>query len=173
MCKQPAHCTHNELAKQVLYALLSPPLLAAISVLHRASPAQHPLSRTHLLARTPYLMPGPHLELKLMQCYADVGGADGWLSGHWDQGSQWWTGWHLPGPAGPAGLRAWSWPNDQWVLIGFERWDSFRKFPHTRLREAYYQFPNPIHPCSMASSCRPLPHQVPPQWPPGVLQVGP
>ena len=88
-------------------------------------------------------MPGPHLELKLMQCYADVGGADGWLSGHWDQGSQWWTGWHLPGPAGPAGLRAWSWPNDQWVLIGFERWDSFRKFPHTRLREAYYQFPNP------------------------------
>ena len=88
-------------------------------------------------------MPGPHLELKLMQCYEDTGGADAWLTGHWDRVSQWWTGWHLPGPAGRAGLSFWSWPNPDWVLIGFERWDYFSKFPHSRLMEALYQHPNP------------------------------
>ena len=95
-------------------------------------------------------MPGAHLDLKLMQCYPDVGGADAWLGGNWTPaGSQWWTGWHLPGPldtirpAGPPGTIQWSWPNPHWVLIGFERWEYFRRFPHSRLMEARYQDPNP------------------------------
>ena len=88
-------------------------------------------------------MPGPHLQLNLMQCFADVGGVDAWLSGHWDEGSQWWTGWHLPGPAYATGGMVWSWPNPDWVLIGFERWDYFKNYPHTRLMEAMYQDPNP------------------------------
>ena len=82
--------------------------------------------------------------MQLMQCYQDVGGVDAWLSGHWDPVCQWYTGWHQPGPAhAPAGRMDWSWPNPNWILIGFERWDYFRKFPHTRLMEAMYQHPNP------------------------------
>ena len=88
-------------------------------------------------------MPGPHLHLHLMQCYQDVGGVDAWLAGHWNENSQWYTGWHLPGPAYATGGMAWSWPNANWILIGFERWDYFRKYPHTRLMEAMYQHPNP------------------------------
>ena len=83
-------------------------------------------------------MPGAHLELKLMQCYPDVGGTVAWLSGFWDGGSQWWTGWHLPGPA-----MQWSWPNPDWRLIGFERWQHFKRYPHHRLMEGMYQEPNP------------------------------
>ena len=37
----------------------------------------------------------------------------------------------------------WSWPNPDWLLIGFERWDYFKKFPHSRLMEAMYQHPSP------------------------------
>ena len=88
-------------------------------------------------------MPGAHLELKLMQCFADVGGTDAWLSGFWGGGSQWWTGWHLPGPPGPTGHLQWSWPNPDWLLIGFERWEYVRNYPHSRLMEAMHQDPNP------------------------------
>ena len=89
-------------------------------------------------------MPGkPHLEVKVFQCFKDVGGADAWVGPYWDGNSQWWTGWHQPGPAGLAGLNAWSWPNDNWVLIGYERWTYSKKYPHERLIEAYYQDPNP------------------------------
>ena len=41
---------------------------------------------------------------------------------------------------------AWSWPNDNWILIGFERWDYFRKYPHTRQMEGMYQDPNFLTP---------------------------
>ena len=88
-------------------------------------------------------MPGPHLHLNLMQCFADVGGVDAWLAGHWNENSQWYTGWHLPGAAYATGGMDWSWPNPNWIFIGFERWDYFRNYPHTRLMEAMYQHPNP------------------------------
>ena len=80
-----------------------------------------------------------------MQVFDDVGGCDAWLSGYWEDGpngsSQWWTGWHLPGAAGLAGLQAWQWPNPNWILIGYERWGYFRK--GDRLLEACYAIPNP------------------------------
>ena len=80
-----------------------------------------------------------------MQVFDDVGGCDAWLSGYWEDGpngsSQWWTGWHLPGAAGLAGLQAWQWPNPNWILIGYERWGYFRK--GDRLLEACYATPNP------------------------------
>ena len=82
--------------------------------------------------------------LMLMQCSAEVGGIDAWQSsgcGFWDMGSQWWTGWHLPGPAGAPGLMQWSWPNPDWLLIGFERWEYFKNYPHSRRMEATYQHP--------------------------------
>ena len=84
--------------------------------------------------------------MHLMRCYPDVGGVDAWLEGHWNETSQWYTGWHLPGPAHAAGGMAWSWPNDNWILIGFERWDYFRKYPHTRQMEGMYQDPNFLTP---------------------------
>ena len=79
-------------------------------------------------------MPVAHLTLNLMQCYPDVGGVDCWLGGYWEpSGMQWWTGWHLPGPLDTIrpnpGVLEWSWPNPHWVLIGFERWEYFRRFP--------------------------------------------
>ena len=88
-------------------------------------------------------MPGPHLDMKLMQCWPDVGGCDCWVGGYWDPEAktQWWTGWHLPGPAGLAGLRNWTWPNPKWTLIGYELWASYKK--GDRLIEAYYAYPNP------------------------------
>ena len=88
-------------------------------------------------------MPGPHLQLHLMQCFPDVGGIDGWLTGNWDETSQWYTGWHLPGPAySTAGIQ-WSWPDPNWILIGHERWEYFRNYPHSRLMEGLYQDPHP------------------------------
>ena len=86
-------------------------------------------------------MPGPHVELKIVQCFLDVGGCDAWQGGYWDQGGQWWTGWHLAGPSGLPGLMEWSWPNPGWDLIGYERWEHFRK--GDRLIEALYCDPNP------------------------------
>jgi len=74
-------------------------------------------------------MPGPHLDMKLMQCWPDVGGVDCWIGDYWDpnRSTQWWTGWHLPGPSGIEGLRSWSWPNPGWVLIGYELWGHYKK----------------------------------------------
>ena len=88
-------------------------------------------------------MPGPHLELQLMQTFADVGGVDAWLTGYWDDQSQWYTGWHLHWRACPNGLPDWSWPNPGWSLIGYECWAWFKKSPQMRLMEALYNDPNP------------------------------
>ena len=91
-------------------------------------------------------MPGAHLDFKIMRCYPDVGGVDCWLGSYWENQypwSQWWTGWHLPGPRNAPVPLTWSWPNPNWVFIGFERWEYFRHFPHSRLMEAMYQDPNP------------------------------
>ena len=56
----------------------------------------------------------PHLDLKILQCYHDVGGADAWLGDYWDVCSQWYTGWHQPGHTGLQGLIEWTWPSDNW-----------------------------------------------------------
>ena len=42
------------------------------------------------------LMPGPHLELNIMQTWADVGGCDAWMGSYWRPNQQWWVGWHSP-----------------------------------------------------------------------------
>ena len=88
-------------------------------------------------------MSGHNLDIKFMQCWDDVGGCDCWVGGFWDPNTatQWWSGWHLPGPAGLAGLSGWSWPNPQWTLIGYELWAYFKK--GDRLIEAFYSCPNP------------------------------
>ena len=88
-------------------------------------------------------MPGPHLDLKLMQCWQDVGGCDCWMGSYWDpkRSTQWWTGWHLSGPSGIDGLLEWSWPNTGWVLIGYELWGYYKS--GDRLIEASYCSPNP------------------------------
>ena len=83
----------------------------------------------------------PHLNLKILQCYHDVGSADAWLGGYWDARSQWYTGWHQPGNIGLQGLREWTWPCDDWSLIGYERWEYRRR--GDILVEAYYNDPNP------------------------------
>ena len=62
-------------------------------------------------------------------------------------------------PAGAPGLMQWSWPNPDWLLIGFERWEYFRNYPHSRLMEAMYQDPNP----SMVT------HSMLAEWPAGDL----
>ena len=82
----------------------------------------------------------PHLDLKILQCNHDVGGADAWLGGYWDARSQWYTGWHQPGHTGLQGLIEWTWPSDNWSLIGFERWEFCRR--GDILVEAYYNDPN-------------------------------
>ena len=118
--------------------------MVPIRLYHQLRPAfaiSTPALNRPILSCPPLLsaMPGPHLELHLMQCYADVGGCDAWLSGFWTSSSQWWTGWHLPGPAGPAGLSSWQWPHPGWVLIGFELWGEDPK----QVMESYYNHPNP------------------------------
>ena len=94
------------------------------------------------------LMPGPHLDLKIMQCYRDVGGVDAWLGGFWSDHpypNQWSTGWHQAGVVGVDALSNWSWPsqgpNTAWRLIGYEQWQFCRR--GDRLRQAYYVHPNP------------------------------
>ena len=82
----------------------------------------------------------PHLDLKILQCYPDIGGCDAWLGGFWDASSQWYTGWHQPGREGLQGLIQWKWPSDTWTLIGFERWEYRRK--GDIMREAFYNYPN-------------------------------
>ena len=99
-------------------------------------------------------MPGAHLDLRLMQCYAGVGGCDAWLAGFWDKRSQWHTGWHLPGATGLPGLIQWSWPDPAWVLIGYERWRWNNKGEW--LSEACYHYPNPSTAAPPAG--RPLGH---------------
>ena len=59
----------------------------------------------------------------------------------WDAHSQWYMGWHQPGSTGLAGLRGWSWPSNDWSLIGLERWEYRRR--GDVLREAFYNYPNP------------------------------
>ena len=88
-------------------------------------------------------MPGPRLNMMLMQPFADVGGVDAWLAGNWDEDSQWWTGWHLHWRACPNGLPDWSWPSGGWTLIGHERWEWFKTSPQMRLMEAFTNHPNP------------------------------
>ena len=86
-------------------------------------------------------MPGPHVDLKLMQCFPDVGGVDAWYGGFWQDRCQWFTGYHQPGAKGLAGLIEWSCPAPNWDLIGYELWESRRK--GDTLIEAYYNDPNP------------------------------
>ena len=89
-------------------------------------------------------MPGPHLELNIMQTWADVGGCDAWMGSYWRPNQQWWVGWHSP-----QNLPNWAWPSDDWVLIGYERWYQPRR-GHPKLLEAFYATPNPsahVHPC--------------------------
>ena len=86
----------------------------------------------------------PHLDLKILMCYEDVGGADAWLGSWWGPNAQWWVGWHMPGPSGLQGLRGWSWPDGTWHLIGFELWEYRRgRRRGDVLIEAYYNCPNP------------------------------
>ena len=82
-------------------------------------------------------MPGPHLTVMLFQCHEDVGGLDAWLSQFWDQGAQWWVGWHKAEQVWPD----WAWPSDDWRLIGWEKWTVNRN-PNVLL-EAYYSSPSP------------------------------
>jgi len=82
-------------------------------------------------------MPGPHLELKMMQCYDDVGGCDAWIGSWWNPTHQWWVGYHST-----RALNSWRWPSQEWTLIGHEKWYQ----PHIgnpKLREAFYVHPNP------------------------------
>ena len=81
----------------------------------------------------------PHLEVKIMQCFPDVGGTDAWLSGRYTDESQWWIGWHQPGPSGVAAFRCWRWPANNWHLIGFEKWTPNGDV----LLEAMYNHPHP------------------------------
>ena len=82
-------------------------------------------------------MPGPHLEIKMMQTFADVGGCDAWIGSWWTPTHQWWVGYHST-----RALNAWQWPSQDWVLIGYEKW--YQPFAGTpRLREAFYATPNP------------------------------
>ena len=90
-------------------------------------------------------MPGPHLDLMVMQCFQDVGGVDIWRGSFWEQNSQWWIGWHMPnGSTGLAALDAfWQDPNGaEWQLIGHEKWLYTRR-GGAKLVEAYYNNPNP------------------------------
>jgi len=82
-------------------------------------------------------MPGPHIELKLMQTFADVGACDAWMGSYWQPHQQWWVGWHSPND-----ISHWSWPSEDWLLIGYERWYYPRK-GEPKLREAFYATPNP------------------------------
>ena len=81
-------------------------------------------------------MPGPNIEMKLMQCFADVGGCDLWQGSYWKGCHQWWIGWHHPN-----NLRHWSWPSDDWVFIGYEKWYQ-RPKGDPKLLEAFYATPN-------------------------------
>ena len=78
-------------------------------------------------------MPGPHLDMKLMQSWPAVGGCDFWLGGYWSPKRQWWTGWHTS-----RDYQHWEWPSADWVLIGYELWDE-----DGQLVEAMYVSPNP------------------------------
>jgi hypothetical protein len=80
-------------------------------------------------------MPGPHLELKIMQTWADVGGCDAWMGRYWRPNQQWWVGWHSL-----QNLPNWAWPSDDWVLIGYERWYQPRR-GDPKLLEAFYASP--------------------------------
>ena len=87
-------------------------------------------------------MPGPHIEMKLMQCFADVGGCDLWQGSCWEGCHQWWIGWHHPN-----NIMGWSWPSDYWVLI------EVREVVPTaegdpRLLEAFYLGASATMPCS-------------------------
>ena len=90
-------------------------------------------------------MPGPHLELKLMKTFEDVGGCDIWMGSFWAPRQQWWVGWHTP-----KDIDHWTWPSDEWLLIGWERW--YQPINgKSKLLEAYYNTPNPsttLPPCS-------------------------
>ena len=89
-------------------------------------------------------MPGAHIDMKLMQCWADVGGCDLWQGSYWEGRHQGWIGWHHPN-----NIRGWSWPSDDWVLIGYERWYQ-RPKGDAKLLEAFYATTNPsVHrpPC--------------------------
>ena len=67
-------------------------------------------------------MPGFHLELKIMKTG--------------DPNQQWWVG-------SPRNLPNWAWPSDDdWVLIGYERWYQPRR-GDPKLLEAFYASPNP------------------------------
>ena len=82
-------------------------------------------------------MPGPHIAAFIMQCWPDVDGADVWLSSWYTANHQWWEGWHTTPP-----FRNWhSGQDGQWFLIGYEKW--CRGALGERMREAYYQEPNP------------------------------
>jgi len=82
-------------------------------------------------------MPGPHLDIKIMQCFRDVGGCDAWLGSYWGPNQQWFIGWQSP-----RALRDWSWPSQEWTFIGYELWQYPRR-GEPKLPEALYATPNP------------------------------
>ena len=83
------------------------------------------------------LMPGPDIEMKLMQTLSDVQGCDCWLGNYWEGNQQWWVGWHSP-----HNLHDWAWPSHEWLLFGYERW-YFPRRGEPKVLEAFYATPNP------------------------------
>ena len=108
------------------------------------------------------LMPGPHIEMKLMQTFSDVGGCDCWIGSYWEGNQQWWVGWHSPN-----NLHGWAWPSDEWLLLGHERWYCPRR-GEPKVLEAMYATPNPIDPSATLATARwPLAQCLEPLWPLG------
>ena len=81
-------------------------------------------------------MPGPHLEFKLMRTFEDVGGCDIWMGSFWAPRQQWWVGWRTP-----KDIDHWTWPSDEWFVIGWDRWCQ-KHVCQLKLLEAYYNTPN-------------------------------
>ena len=81
-------------------------------------------------------MPGPHIEMKFMQTFSDVGGCDCWIGSCWEGSHQWWVGWRSPittcSNGGSAGT----------PLIGYERWHCLHR-GEPKVLEAFYAIPKP------------------------------
>ena len=78
-------------------------------------------------------MPGPHLQITIFETFADVGGADLWLSSKEYANGIWYTGWHTPWEMASWYLTK----HSEWELIGWEFWMGGHK------SESFYVFPNP------------------------------
>ena len=51
-------------------------------------------------------MPGPHIEVKSMQCVPGIGGSDHWCGSYYTETTQWWVGCHSTKPLKIAHLTA-------------------------------------------------------------------